>query len=302
VAEALAGYGWPSSFVGLRCFHTPAVVAEDCRRIVETCVRIQAQVLLIEEFRLDLVPAEILTGLVDTLRRLCPGIRIAAVYLDAWDRRRWEILPAAAGHLDLVWSIFPSLELWRRPEYRGKMLYHPLPCGEPLALRPIARPRLSFVGGVDKENWARNLWMAALKAAEVDFQLVYTSIRSDDLPAMDSYRQFLSRLGRSGCALNFSTRADGVRTLTGRMFEGTWSGALVVQEQTDDLEYFFTPGESILSFQSFPELLEIARFIRREPEAAQALRRRAHAFMRERYSDDHFAAAFDHALFRGGVS
>lgn len=294
---AMTRYGWDARLYGIRNFYKPEVVAADCAAIAALCEETRADVLVMDEPRLDLVGPEIMSGFLARLRQRLPDLSIIAMYLDPWEKGRWPAMRRTAPLVDLMWAPLPSLDIWRGPEFVGKTVLCPIPCGEPrLYAPPPGGLRVSFVGGLDRVNWARSYWLAALSAAGADLRRVITDRMEDGLPILESHELYMDTLGASGCSLNFSIRSDGARTLTGRTFEVPWTGALLIHEADSDTDHYFTPWEHYLKFSTFPELVEIIALIRDRPDLAEEIRQRGHAFATATYSEERIIGHLDWRL------
>jgi hypothetical protein len=293
IAAACTGQGWPATFYGRRSFSEAATVAEDCRQMLALCREQSAELLVLQGFEDPGFPA-----FAAELRAARPGLRIIGIALDPWERRQWPAMTAAVDHLDFLWSHFPALALWQHPAFRDKTLFVPFPHQGLAAGRPLPEPRrlaLSFVGGIDHANWHRALWLGALKSAGVVLRHTLTNRASDDQPALVSYDQYLRQLGQSGAVLSFAMRTDGTRIATGRVFEALAAGALLVQEQSADVEAFLTPERHYLSFTTLGDLAALAGRLRSEPEAVAEIRHRGRALFLESYAD---AAIIGHLEYR----
>jgi hypothetical protein len=300
LVAAMESYGWRPQFLPLSTLDDPLLIAGDWRRLLACCRGHRAEAVVIQDFRADSLPPATVAEFGAELRAACPGIRIIGLYLDPWDRGRWPGIAAAAPFADRLWSRFPAVELWQRPELAGRMLFIPLPHEGNGQYPPPAAGRgliLSFVGGIDASNWPRALWLSALRRAGVPCRTTVTHRVEDELPALESYRRYMKGLAAGGAALNFATRLDGSRIATGRVFEAILSGALLVEEAAPEVEYYFTPNRHYLSFATLGELLALARRFRTEPERMQAIRRQGWEFFQSRYRDRALIGYLDRALF-----
>ena len=305
IVAAMSRYGWQPIFYGLRTLDDPTLLAADWSALLDLCRHHRPDALMVQELRPDSAPDGLMSAFIAALRREVPGIKLTGLYGDPWDRDRWNALTEAARHLDRLWAPFPSLALWQHPALRDKVMTPPFP-HEGLGGFSIPAPTrgngargltLSFVGGVDSANWGRGLWLAELKRAGVPVRITVTKRVSDGLPALESYRRYLKTLAATGCALNFSLRADGSRIATGRAFEAILAGALLVQEACPDIDSYFTPGEHFLSFTTVADLTEIGRQLATQAEPLLALRRRAFDFFQEHYRDECIIDHLERQLF-----
>lgn len=297
--QAFTGYGWRSELRSFRSFPTAEIVA-DLEAVRELCLETKADLLvLVESGRGEGLKQR--SSLLAELRARRPDMVIVLFFPDPWQRWRWPALRAAAAMADWVWAPFPSIELWRQGGFEHKLLYFPPPLGHLRPLPPMdGAMRLSFTGTIQMFGWMRNLWLAASHEVGIDLHRSRPSAREVKLSALDSYDQYLTRLAGTGASVNLTMRIDGTRTLVARSFEIPWAGALLVEEHNDDIEYYFTPGEHMLTFSTLPELVAIADLIRKQPDLVETIRRRGHAFATERYSDTRIIGGIDLALWPGG--
>lgn len=296
--QALTGYGWRAELSSLRTTE----LVPDLKAVRERCVLTKADLLVMVESGAD-EGLKQRSSLLAELRACRPDMLIVLFFPDPWIRRRWPWLRAAAALADRVWAPFPSIELWQQGGFEQKLLYFPLPLGRPRPLPPVnGAIRLSFTGTIYSLAWMRKLWLAASRRAGIDLQHSLPSEQEAGLAGLDSYDRYLTRLADTGAAVNLTMRIDGTRTLVGRSFEIPWAGALLVEEHNDDIEYYFTPGEHMLTFSTLPELMAIADLIRHQPELVETIRRRGHAFATERYSDDRIIGGIDLALWPDGTA
>jgi virginiamycin A acetyltransferase len=294
IAGAMNNYGWSAHYYGMH-FANPA---QDYRDIVETCRQMNAEVLILDDNVIQIEPVrKWRSDMLAELRRDLPDIKVVSVYFDPWMLKAVDLIDASAL-VDLIWTPFPSLPIWQHPEFSEKAFTLPPPLGfefNPL-LAPL-RPRLTFAGGVMGYNWHRALWLGAAKhkGLPVDFQL--STHKPDGLPVLESYEIYLRRLADATASLNFSMRDDLSRITTGRTFETTLSGALLIEEWSPDIDHYFVSGEHCFTFSNFAELTAIARFIETDTERADEVRRNGFAFAREHYGDHNIIASLDHFLF-----
>ena len=295
IATAMNTYGWSARYYGMQ-FQNPM---QDYRDIANVCREQNAEILILDD---NVIQMEFVrpwrAEMIAQLRRDLPSLKIVSVYFDPWMLKSIDLIDATAS-VDLVWTPFPSMPIWDHPEFVDKVLLAQMPLGVDIgpSLRPL-QPRLTFAGGVMGYNWHRALWLGAAthKGLPVDRQL--STHQPDGLPVLDSYANYLRRLMDATISLNFSMRNDFSRITTSRTFEATLSGALLVEEWSSDIDYYFVAGEHYLSFTRFSELSAIARFIDTNREEVEAIRRNGFEFARKHYSDANILAGLDHLLYR----
>ena len=146
-------------------------------------------------------------------------------------------------------------------------------------------------------NWHRGLWLGAAQHAGLPIDRQLSTHKPDGLPVLESYGNYLRRLADATGSVNFSMREDLSQTATSRTFETTLSGALLVEEWSPDIDYYYAAGEHYLPFSSFSELWSIIRFVEENPDQAEEIRRNGTRFAREKYGNANIIANIDYLLF-----
>lgn len=296
--KSMRDYGWRATFYGMEC----ADLSKDYRSIADLCEREQADVLLLDDHMIE-APASHLprAAMIAELRQKLPSLKLVALHFDAWALDPAVLINTAS--VDLLWTIWPSLPVWQHSVFSNKLFEAPLPHGG-YQSRPVAplSPRITFTGGIKGYNWHRAFWrmVTARYGLPIDWHL--SNHLDDNLSAIDSYMDYMQRLTDTAYSLNLSMRPDLSCITTGRTFETILCGALLVQEATPDLDYFFISGEHYLSFSSFAELKAICEFIKSDPAAAEAIRRTGSDFALAHYSDHKIIGYLERKLFYSGLS
>jgi Glycosyl transferases group 1 len=294
IAEAMAIYGWDSHFYGMQWRD----MSEDYQGAADLCRQIGADVLVLDDHMIDAAHGRpIRAEVIAQLRHDLPGIKIVGAHFDTWALER-SVLVEASQLIDVVWdATSPSLDVWEEPSLQGKVLHCPYPHAVQTNIAPdIVSSSLFFSGSVKGYNWHRAFWLAAADRLHLPLKTSLSTHSVDGLPVLESYGRYMQGLADSTCALNFSMRPDLSCIVTGRSFETPYAGALQVQEDTPDMEYYFTVGEHYLSFRTFSDLRSIIRFIAEQKDEAEAVRRRGADFARQRYSDEKIIGYLDYML------
>lgn len=297
LVTAFQEWGWPTIAVPLRNIDHPATRLADFRKMAEACRETGAELVVVDEMRGAGMPEGFLESLIRDLRHDLPAIKVLVLYTDPWDHALWPEILRVGPMADAIWVQHPDLEILAHPELRGRVFLAPFPVNHAEAgtAAPLGA-RISFVGGLHTYNWPRVLWLALIRKAGLPVDVSVSTHADDGLPAIESSRRYMESLRRAGCCLNLAMRADGSRTLSGRAIEIPVSGALLVQERTSDLDFYLTPWEHYVPFTSLGDLAGVAALLRDEPERAEAVRRRGHAFARERYADARIVGYLDRFL------
>jgi hypothetical protein len=257
-----------------------------------------AEVVIIDYCGLKLAPFALIEY-INLCRRARPKTKIVLIHLDAWQRDTWELTVDMGARADLVWSLFPDLDIWRQPAIRDKMFFAPFMVGVKLnELDPPQRlPRIAFHGAVESYNAARSFWLSLLARSGYDIAIRRTGHGDDGLAPLDSYRKYLAGFLSDVANLNFSARQDGSRIITGRTYETIFAGACLIQERSTDIDYYFEAGRHYLSFETYEDLIDILAWLKREPDQAQIIASAGQAFYFQHYSDEAIVAALDARLF-----
>jgi hypothetical protein len=272
-------------------------LAEEYAAIATLCEQVGADVLILDDQLVEYPHVRPLR--VELLRRLRltrPSMQVVGVYLDPWSVEP-AALREAAEAVDVVWAMSPASPIWREPVFAGKCLFVPFPYAPPGPLAsPALIPRMRFSGGVLGYNWHRAFWLSAAALADLPVDTRLAAHNRDGLSASDSTGLYMRDLAEATCALNFSMRPDLSRIATGRCFETCLAGSLLIQESTEDLDYYLVPGEHYLEFTSFQELCAIVRFLQTRLDEAEDVRRRGREFAQAYYQTAAIVAALDDVL------
>ena len=311
--SAMNAYGWRASNFAMSFNH------EDFDAITEYCVNEAADILFLDDYQV-LAPMthERRAAFIADLRQKLPNIKIVGIHLDPWAVDK-SILVETAAQLDAVWSHFPADPSWGEHRWRheeppaetrdpidpawsdpalaNKIITVPFPQAGNFGLpvTPLSS-QMTFSGGVFGYNWHRAMWVAGILHG-LPLTLQMSTHLADGIPILESYADYMRRIETSACAVNFSMRSDLSRTITGRSFETLLAGALLVQEEAPDMDYYLVAGEHYLSFSNVAELRAIARFIVEKPEEAEEIRRAGNAFARAHYNDEKLMGYLDWELF-----
>jgi hypothetical protein len=250
--------------------------------LVDHCMSFQADMVLIDHFGLAMAVSD-WGDFATQIRRIKPEIKLVHLNFDPWISGNWPLLQAIGAQVDLIWSHFPAGEYWDSTQLRHKLAYHPFPVGIELGeLSPSVREdKTAFQGATESYNFNRVYWLTLLAKVGLSVEQRVTVHKDDGLDPIESYRQYLSRFCSVDRLLSFSMRSDGSRIVTGRSFETIFSGGCLIQEQAEDLEHFFVPGEHYFRFSTFNELRGILAFLHHNPDAARKVAAAGQAYYRQ---------------------
>ena len=292
---AMTRYGWDFTFHPVTRWDEPDKAREQLAAVAEHC-RQNAIDVLIWDVEMDADAAASMIW----LRQQIPGLFVIAFTCDPWEAELASRLRALAEAVDCIWSLNPSLPVWREPCFAGKMALFPFPPGvEPPAANVARKQGFGFAGSIEGFNWTRAVWLAqARMVGRVDIQVDRSTHQEEGLSPMDSYRAFMARLAGHYASVNFSLRRTMQRTVTGRTFEVLASDGLLIQEQTPDLDYYMVAGRDYLRFETFEDLVGIADFLRNFPDQAEQIRLNGSRLMHSVYDDISTIGYLDEFIFR----
>ncbi|WP_193771122.1 glycosyltransferase [Candidatus Magnetaquicoccus inordinatus] len=299
IAQAMQLYGWQVLLYGTAEWGINP--QEDIGNIIKLCYRSPVDLMVVYTDQLVATPTQTRSYhlLINQLRRLNPNLKVVSVSCDAW-ATRWGLaegekarfrpdIHAIMAQVDAIWSSdSPNLPLWEEPEFSEKILHAHIPHGGFLGSTesPFQTNMLYLGDVIYPDHWHRTIWLTLIKQLQLPVTIKEHFYTKSALSHLENYALHLQRLQEATCCLHFTRKQNLTCIVTHRSFEAPISGALLIQECTPDMHRFFTPGEHYLEFNSLAELRAIAQFIQEEPEQADAIRKRGHAFAHQWYSDD----------------
>jgi hypothetical protein len=297
IRRALERSGWrcflcdPSFATGAR---TPVTV----ERLMHLAHSVRPDLVLIDDFGFPVSTASLIS-FIERARAEYPHIRMIQIHYDPWIRELWDRMRVLAPSYDRIWCPMPSVDLWQTPGFKDKMIFAPFPMGIALDELPAAvrKRRVVFRGSVAIYNWSRAYWLTALERVHAAIDCLPSARAPDGLDAISSYWLYLSSLQTADTVLSFALRGDGSRTATGRSFETIYSGQLLLQEQNDDLDYYFVPGEHYFAFRTFYELRGLLAALQRDASLVEQVRTEGQRFYADTYGDAKIVAHLDHIVF-----
>ncbi|MEO5341290.1 MAG: glycosyltransferase [Magnetococcus sp. MYC-9] len=311
---AMNKYGWQAEI--FTCPRpTEASAVDMCRIIKEICRQKSVDVLFLEAGPLaGMGGADAYTEMKAQLRQDNPSLRVLGLVCDS--------LGDAGEQSLLEWGFFDGLllhhhdplapHMQNNPHYKEKILHEYLiPILDQTfgtTDRPLV-PKMFFRGSIRNPHWARVLWLAAAGRAGLPLSQEINQFLDSNEPSrydpspsykqwlLEDYTTYMRKHTEATCCISLVMFGNMVRYLTTRSFEVLLSGSLLVQEFTPFMHHHFIPGEHYLEFSTIAELSSIVRFITERREEAEEVRRRGHAFARERYNDARIIGQIDRLLY-----
>jgi len=293
MSNAMSEYGWAVTSVPMKFLN----VFDDYNAIISACENSDAELLIIDDlYILQQTNLKIRETFIHSLRTKLPGVKIVSWLFDPWEIDDQTIINTAKD-LDAVWSCFPSMKVWEDPSLKSKTIFVLVPhagySGSPTT--PLGET-MSFVGSVAGYNWHRGFWKATADLG-IPLEIDLSPHSDDGLSVKDSYFAYMKRLESGSCTLNFSMRPNLARTFTGRCAEAIISGALLIQESTEDMDYYFEAGKHYMSFGTLTELRSISNFIIQDKIGAEKIRTAGNEYANQHYTDYKLVSYLDRAIF-----
>jgi hypothetical protein len=208
-----------------------------------------------------------------------------------------DALLRGLGHVvDLVQHCHP-LGLDRPdPPDRSQVFCYPIPLELPPATGGTAGSiaRACFVGSVNYVNASRLVWWAESAGSATPLDFFENDVGDGQGRPVEQYAQLLRDYQ---IVVNYTRRAGGPKILTGRAIEAALAGSMLLEENSVDTAYFFTPGVHYLPFETWADLAELVPWLLGNPEYRQRLARAAHAWATRYFTGDwYWAGLLDRLL------
>ena len=289
----------------------------DCRAIVEECRQKKIDLLYFElaPFILFKSGFDAYKEMKSQLLRDNPSIKIFGMLGDAYVNLSSDILELMDALFDGILSALPlAFHIQASPGFERltkKFLHYSNTVAGDQNMgtpdRPLT-PQITYRGSLDTNHWIRAIWLylvthrLGLPITVEANKFSFDDTMFKNAPS-ENHAIYMRSVAEATCSLSMSTvnRSEVIhgfsRLLNSRGFEAPLSGALLVQEFTPMMHYFFIPGEHYLEFSTVAELSNIMRFITEHREEAEEVRRRGNAFAKEHYSDVAIIGRIDKFLY-----
>lgn len=205
-----------------------------------------------------------------TIRRES-GVKIAALVGDAYTESQTPLADYWGEVSDLVLHSAPRSPFKQRSKFKDKVLLIPWPVNRRRFYPDKSfRYDVSFVGNYTSPLRPYWLSVAALTAERINAKaLLRPHLRK--LGAAVNFDEYERILRGSRIVLNFSTHVNGVKALTGRVWQSTASGVLVLEEENEPIQEFFVPYIHYVPFSTATELSLLLEFFHKHESYRQKI-------------------------------
>jgi hypothetical protein len=217
--------------------------------------------------------------------------KIIIIEPDPWAGLHDAALRGVVECIDYVWGFTSEWDILSEPCFRNKGILFPNVGGfdhlghvKGVESR-AATCTFNFTGSVQGYNVNRTFWILELLRCQkpVGINVTYPGI-DDGLDHESSLQLYAQALAATQTSLNFITRKDGSRIITGRSIEIISLNRLLVQERCPAFGNYFADGEHFLEFETIDELVTCIDFLNTYPKVADDISSRGYHFYQERYS------------------
>lgn len=222
--------------------------------------------------------------------------RVIVISFDSWGATTSYNLQLLQDEIDILWCLVPTLPLLaNNPKLASRTTLMAFPVGLDNEVLDFSRsldaalgsggPLMSFRGQVGPSSASRAYWFLASAGQDDRIDYAGSDYGDDHLDADESLNLYIERLMATPACLNFGRRIAPQSITTGRVFDVTHFGRLLVEETCLDTRHYFMPNEHYLEIVSYQDLVEIAsRLAARDPRLIE-IARAGREYHRQHYSD-----------------
>ncbi|WP_161539594.1 glycosyltransferase family protein [Paramagnetospirillum kuznetsovii] len=215
------------------------------------------------------------------------GFHLVCMMRDALDSTLPYLL-AWAPVADTILTYDPHCALLRpdHAAFHSKVLVT-LPPAQHLSAEGANRDMgLLFVGA--NTYGVRNMLLSVLMTEDIPFTAIIGERRAVETPDMDSYA---TALGRARAVLNVAAHSRSEFLVTGRVFESIACGAVLLEQDNAGTASFFTPWRHYLPWTHVADIVQLCRFVERNPDLAARMAAEARGWLDRNYDCRRFWAS-----------
>lgn len=219
------------------------------------------------------------------IRALCDrlGVRLVCLMRDAM-AGNMDYLPLWAEAADRLLIFDPASPIRVDPRFAHKVMLG-FSQTQHLSPPPLAQGSDLLFLGSDSYG-VRNMLLSVLATSDdLDFTAITGARRAQDCPDFESYA---ARLGQAGAVLNVAAHARAEFLVTGRVFEAIALGTVLLEQDNPATRAYFTPWRHFLPWTNVADIVQLARFIKRNPAVAERIRTEARRWLDLNYDCGRF--------------
>jgi hypothetical protein len=155
---------------------------------------------------------------------------------------------------------------------------------------------VSFFGSYG--TYLRAFWLASVARLSKRLALhdnLRGHDRTSDCPTMAEYAAIMRG---SLMVLNFSARSPGIKIMTGRVWQATSSGVVLLEEANEPVEYYFVPFVHYIPFENARQLAHMIEFFKKNGDWAERISHSAAEFCAQHYSAERIWSRVFERLYR----
>jgi hypothetical protein len=217
--------------------------------------------------------------------------KIIVIEPDPWASPYDVLVREISSQVDYVWGFTSEWDILADPCCIDKGIFFPNVGGFDhlrqlkLAVCNWETCTFNFTGSVLSYNLNRAYWVLELLRRGMPVSTTITCPSVDDgLDRESSLQLYAHSLASTHAALNFTTRRDGSRIITGRSAEIISLNRLLIQESCPVFHDYYQNGEHFLEFGDIDGLCTVIDFLSTHPTVAQRICSQGYQFYQERYS------------------
>lgn len=226
------------------------------------------------------------------------GVRVVISFMDAWEQLRVgaaELYRGVGRAFDLLQHGHPAALDIGSPEQAARTFCYTLPAWlpDPPAVAPGTIARACFAGSIAWFNYTRVAWWAetARRGLPIDF---LETLHHEGPPRSD--RAYAELLAQYQIALNFTARTGDLRIMTGRTLDVPLAGGVLVEEHTENTDFFLSPGTHYVPFTTLDDLAAVLAALLADPVRRERIRCAGQRWVETYFTGDHFWAGLLHRL------
>lgn len=234
-------------------------------------------------------PVDSIYGIISYLKQFFR--KIIAIDPDPWVGTYNGMLSSLAGCIDYIWGFTSDWIMAKEPLFKDRCIMFPNVGGFDHLDKNKRTPldwsscTFNFTGSVQGYNLNRIYWILESISRKLPIKINVTNPALDDgLDHESSLQLYAQSLASTHASLNFATRRDGSRILTGRAIEVISMNRLLIQEKCPALHDYYIEGEHFLDFIDIEELSTIIDFLKSHPKVGQTICDQGYQFYQSNYS------------------